>query len=232
MMRLFAYMLCALLVGATAARAQPTDERAIAAKQRYENGMAHFQLEEWDRAISEWEEGFRQKPVPQFLYNIAQANRLSKRYEKALSFYQKYLRMEPKAVNKAEVDRHIASLTRLIGEQQKASSSPPVQPLPTDTGAKSAGVTPRPRPEPVRPAPEPVRPAPVVTPEPAPVAVTPASEPARADLTASPRDKPIHKKGWFWGVVVGGAAIVIGAVVLGVVLGTADNTRVLSPARF
>ena len=69
------------------------DERAVLAKRHYETGMAHYQLEEWDQAVAEWETGFRTKPAPQFLYNIAQAYRLSKRPDKALNFYQKYLRM-------------------------------------------------------------------------------------------------------------------------------------------
>src|SRR3954471_8838053 len=118
MSRVFAYVLGWVLLFAPVARAQqPVDERASLAQRHYENGMGHFQLEEWDKAIDEWKEGFRIKPVSQFLYNIAQAYRLSKRPEPALSFYQKYLRMDPKAANKAEVDRHVASLTRLIDQQ-------------------------------------------------------------------------------------------------------------------
>src|SRR5205823_6642927 len=80
----------------------PADPRAAEAKQRYENGMAHFNLEEWDSAIEEWKAGYRAKPVAQFLYNIAQAYRLNKHYDDALSFYQRYLRADPKAPNRVE----------------------------------------------------------------------------------------------------------------------------------
>ena len=35
----------------------PADPRASEAKQHYENGMAHFNLEEWEAAIEEWKAG-------------------------------------------------------------------------------------------------------------------------------------------------------------------------------
>jgi tetratricopeptide (TPR) repeat protein len=199
------------------ARAQ-TDDRAAQAKQHYETGMAHFQLEEWDKAIEEWEAGFRAKPVPQFLYNIAQAYRLSKRPEKALAFYQKYLHMDPKAPNKAEVDRHIASLTKVVAEQQKTASAPPTEPMP-----KPAETTP------VKPPP-----AVVVTP-PAASTAAPAPEATHADLTASaPQKTPITKKAWFWGVIAGVGVVVVAGVVVGVVLGTSsgDSTKILPVVRF
>ena len=93
--------------------------------------MAHFRLDEYDAAVKEWEAGFRARPSPQFLYNIAQAYRLSKQYDKALSFYKKYLYMQPDAPNRAEVENHIAVLTKLVSDQQAVATSPPVQPLPS-----------------------------------------------------------------------------------------------------
>jgi tetratricopeptide (TPR) repeat protein len=38
----------------------------------------------------------------------------------------------------------------------------------------------------------------------------------RADLVARSKSKPVYRKGWFWGVIVGGAVVVGGAVALGV----------------
>jgi len=214
-----------------------TDERAAQAKQHYETGMAHFQLEEWDKAIEEWEAGFRTKPVPQFLYNIAQAYRLSKRPEKALAFYQKYLRMDPKAPNKAEVDRHIAQLTRIVAENAKTASSPPTGTIEAETG-KPRESTP---PQPVEAPPPTVTPppAPVVTPSPSPAPPPPSAAPApvatHADVTATaPEKKPLTKKGWFWGVIAGVGAVVVAGVVVGVVLGTSGggSTRTLPAVRF
>jgi iron complex outermembrane receptor protein len=210
-----------------------TDDRAVQAKQHYETGMAHFQLEEWDKAIEEWQAGFRIKPVAQFLYNIAQAYRLSKRPEKALSFYQKYLHMDPKAPNRAEVDRHIASLTKLVAEQGKSASQPPTGTIEAETGKGH-----EPAPKPAETSPPPATPPPVaVTPPPATTAPTaqPAPVASHADVTASaPEKKPITKKGWFWGVLAGVGAVVVAGVVVGVVLGTSsgDSTKTLPPVRF
>ncbi len=234
MIRVSASALCLTLLVAPLARAQPsppTDERAAQAQRHYENGMGHFQLEEWDKAIDEWKEGFRVKPVPQFLYNIAQAYRLSKRPDPALSFYQKYLRMDPKAANRAEVDRHIVSLTKLIDQQAKSQSAPPVQPLPADTHATAAPeiVPPPPREPPREPPPPTPAPAPVVTVQPV------QAEPAHVELTAAPVRKPITKKGWFWGVMGGAIAVVAAGVVVGVVLGTSsggDSSKILPAAKF
>jgi tetratricopeptide (TPR) repeat protein len=40
-----------------------------------------------------------------------------------------------------------------------------------------------------------------------------------AEAPVNGDDKPIHRKGWFWAVVVGAAALVAGGVTVGVVLG-------------
>jgi tetratricopeptide (TPR) repeat protein len=123
-----------LALTATAA----AEDRAQIALQHYKDGMAHFQLEEWDAAIGEWEAGFRAEPKAEFLYNIAQAYRLSKRPEKALSFYQKYLRLAPDAANRDEVERHVASLQKIVDEQKSSSIAPPQQPLPPAKPAEPA----------------------------------------------------------------------------------------------
>jgi len=210
------------------------EQRSAQARQLYERGMASFQLEEWDTAIEAWEQAFRIKPLPQILYNIAQAHRLAKRYEKALSFYKKYLNMEPKAANRGEVDRHVVTLTKLIDEQRRASSAPPTAPIRPVPEAKPVVATV----ESSRPSPSPVgatkgEPKPVVAPvEPKPAVVTTAPPPVVVVESKPVDNRPITKKGWFWGVVGGAAAVVVAGVVIGVVVGTSDNTRNLPAVTF
>lgn len=201
----------ALLILIAAPTARADDDDAAKARSLYEKGMAHFQLREYDAAIEKWEAGFRLKPVPEFIYNIAQAYRLSKRPEKAVQFYRTYLRLAPSAPNRAEVDDHIAALTRLIDEQQKSATAPPEDAVP-------------PGGRPATPAP-----APAATLSPAPAATA-----AQLTATPPPRREPITKKKWFWPVVAGGAAVVVAAVVVGVVLGTrsSDSAQSLPPLRF
>ena len=172
--------------------------------------MAHYQLEEWDDAIREWEAGFRIKPAPQFLFNLAQAYRLSKHYDKALSFYRKYLYMEPHADNRPEVERQIHTLEPLAAAQpHEQPSAPPV----------------------VTPAPVAVEP--VVTPSqpatPAPPSIV--NVPATNELTSAP-PPPQKRKAWIWGVVAGAAVVVAAAVVVGVVVGTADSAKTLPMVHF
>jgi len=199
-----ALVLGLLAMTATTARAQD----AATAREAYDKGMAHYHLEEYDAAIEEWERGFRAKPAPEFLYNIAQAYRLSKRPDKALSFYQKYLRLSPEAKNRDEVERHIAALKEIVEKQKSAAEAPPPNALPPpSTPPPPSGAT---------------------------VAPTPTSEapPPRTDLVAQPTEKPVYKKAWFWGVMGGVAAVVAAGVVVGVVYGTRSNVQTLPDARF
>jgi tetratricopeptide (TPR) repeat protein len=201
----------------------PADPRAAEAKQRYENGMAHFNLEEWDSAIDEWKAGYRAKPVAQFLYNIAQAYRLSKHYEDALNFYQRYLRADPKAPNRTEVEGHIAKLTVVVQQEKRAQTAPPTQTL----VVKPKGAEGQPEGQ--------------VAPSPAPqVAVVPSPQPTTTTTTLvqkEPEKQPITKKKWFWPVVGAGIGVVVIAVVVGAAVGASsggggDNTKILPLARF
>ena len=204
-----AALIAALLAPAATALGGEEEDRSAKARVRYETGMAHFNLEEWDQAIAEWEAGYRIKPVPEFLYNIAQAYRKSQRHERALTFYQRYLRLAPKADNRAEVERQIEQLKPLAEEERR--------------NAKVAKPSPPPPPPKVA---EPTATPPSVAPAPS------ASE-ARPELVArAPERRPVYKKPWFWVVTVGAVAVVGAGVALGVVYGTKDNTKVLPPATF
>jgi len=195
--------------GARLAEGAPAVESPDAAQARalYEKGMARFHLEEYDAAIELWEAGFRIRPVPELLYNIAQAHRLAKRPDKALGFYQKFLRLNPKASNRAEVERHITVLEQVVRDNTAAANGQPMttrDPAPTPTPAPAV--------------------APTVTPE-----VVPA---ANQVVAAPPAKKPIYKKAWFWGVVGGSvAAVVIVGVTVGLVLGD-SQPETLPTVRF
>jgi tetratricopeptide (TPR) repeat protein len=119
----------------------------VEAKQLYERGMAHFQLEEFDAAIEKWQAGFRMRPVPEFLYNIGQAYRLSRRPEKAIAAYKGYLRMSPRAANRNEVERQVSLLTRLIEHTEGAATAPP-----TEGAATAPPTEPLAHPEPTAPS--------------------------------------------------------------------------------
>ena len=168
-----------LLFLPAAATAKP-DEKAMSAKQHYEAGLASFNLQEYAKAIEEFEAGYRLRPDPVFLYNLGQAYRLSEKPERAIYFYRAFLRGSPNPPNRKEVDERIASLEKLVAEKRNAVTPP------------YSTLAPQEKPSVVeKPAVE----KPVV------VAITAP--------TTQPRDKPIYRRWWLW-TAVGVAAVGLG----------------------
>jgi tetratricopeptide (TPR) repeat protein len=165
------------------------------AKRLYLSGTKHFDLGEYQGALDDFKEGFRQKDDPVFLYNIAQCYRLLNNNDEAIRFYKTYLRKSPDALNRDEVQRKIASLEEARASQDKARTTPPTDVLQPRDG------------EP--PAPEAVAPATAPTPK---TATTLTVQPA-------PHRKPLYKQWWLWTTV--GAVVIVGvAVTVGVVAGS------------
>ena len=199
----------------TAAQAAPPDAAVVEARKHFEDGTKAFNLGEFDRAIAEYKAAYNAKPDPVFLYNIAQSYRLSNDLSQALFFYRSFLRNQPNTPNRKEIEERIRQLETQISQQKAITTSPPtttVAPgnLPTPTTSTVTPVTPahvEPAPTPAHVEPTPVAPAPI------------AAQPNGVDLTTSQRhsDKPIYKKGWFWGVVVG--VVVVAGVGIGLGVG-------------
>ena len=196
------------------------DESAKVAGEHFRLGMVHFQLDEYAEAIGEWQEGFRVRSSSAFLYNIAKAYRLSKNPEKALSYYKKYLSMEPKAPNRAEVEGQIESLTKVVEAQAAAPKPEPVTPQPVVAQPVVAQSV--------------VAQSAVAQPAVAPAQRAGDTLGAEAALTAHPIErKPITRKGWFWAVVVTSTVVVAGAVATGVYFGTRQSgTSSIGTVRF
>ena len=159
------------------------------------------------------------------------AYRLSKHYEDALNFYQRYLRAEPKAPNRVEVEGHIAKLTIVVNSEKKAQNAPPQ--LAMQVKPKGAEGT---APTETKPG-ETTATTPAASPAPVAVQTPPPTETAATTtVTKEPeRPTPITKKKWFWPVIGVAAAVVVGAVIVGAVVGSSgggDNTKVLPLARF
>jgi tetratricopeptide (TPR) repeat protein len=172
----------------------------VEARHHFEDGSKAYALGEFQRAIAEYRAAYNSKPDPAILYNIAQAYRLSGDMQQALFFYRSYLRQDPKAPNRKEVDKRIHDLDEQVRQHRALSSQPPnetVAPgkiLPTEQEAPESP-----------PPPSTTKPA-EVTP--------PPSTPELTAVTATPQSKPVYKKAWLWAVV--GVAVVGVAVGLGV----------------
>jgi hypothetical protein len=179
----FALVLCLMLsAGAWAAQAadppaaDADDADRARARQLFRDGTTFFDLQQFDKAIAAWQEAYKVKPDPGFLYNIAQAYRLAGDAPNAIFYYKGYLRHLPKAPNRAEVEQKIASLKQLVdADHGKAAPPPP------SAGAPAA-------PSPAAPMP-PSPPAPPAAAGPpfSPVAVAPPA----FDAAARPPGLPI-----------------------------------------
>lgn len=175
-----------LALAPRAARAQDAahakDDTTRHAKELFEQGTTLFNLGQFDKAIEAWQEGYKAKPDPGFLYNIGQAYRLKGDPAKAIFFYRGYLRTSPKAPNRADVETKIAALQKEVQSETKPVGTPP----PVVAAPPPA-------------SPPPAVPPPVVTvppPGPVPVAPPPVSAPPLAGTTpgAAPAPAPMTEE--------------------------------------
>src|SRR5262245_34649976 len=133
--------LVVLAFAAGSARAAEDPQRA---KELFQEGTTFFDLGQFDKAIEAWQEGYKAKPDPGFLFNIAQAYRLAGDAQKAIFFYRGYLRNSPKAPNRAEVEQKIAALQKQAGDPDKGKTPPAPPPRPEASAPSSSGSTPAP----------------------------------------------------------------------------------------
>jgi tetratricopeptide (TPR) repeat protein len=169
-------------------------EREREAKARFERGEALYRRGEYDAARLEFEAGYALKPLPVFLFDIAQSYRRSGQRERAIEYYRRFLEVDASSRFRAQAERYLREL------EQEAEPRPAPAATPT--------VAPAPPPGSVTPVPS----APVAAP--ASVVATPAS-------AAQPA--PRKRRLWIVGVVVGGVVVVGGAVALGVLLGRSNG---------
>ncbi len=127
-------------VGKTARPEQPDDkdpgkERKRRAYALLQEGTARFDLGKFDEAIDLFQKAYEVYPYPEALYNIAQAHRMKKDYERAVFFYKSYLRNHATATNRATVEARITEMERLDAEQKASAKKPPqgtTEPPPPD----------------------------------------------------------------------------------------------------
>jgi tetratricopeptide (TPR) repeat protein len=184
----------AALTSPLAAAAAGTEKEARALFQRAEMS---FNLGKFPEALTDYQAAYEAKPLPGFLFNIAQCYRNMGNYERARFFYRRYLALEPRTSNRRLVEDLIAEMTRLLDKQ---AANAAVAPAPTSTSPADAATTP------ATSDPDPTSRAggPTAVGEPAALLVAaPAAE-------APPRRRPVYKRWWFWAAA---AAVVGGGVV-------------------
>jgi tetratricopeptide (TPR) repeat protein len=176
-----ALLLCGLLTQVAVAAPGPADKTA---RELFQKAEMSFNLGHFTEALDDYQSAYQAKPLPAFLFNIAQCYRNLKNYERAQFFFRRYLALDPHTANRRLVEDLINEMTHLAQRADQPPSAPPtlaaapsaVEPLLLEPRSPAQSLVIQPR-----------------LPEP------------------SPGRAPIYRRWWFWGgiaaVLVAGAAV-------------------------
>jgi tetratricopeptide (TPR) repeat protein len=93
------------------------------AKALFAEANQHYSLGEFDQAMTSYSLAYRLKPLPAFLFNIAQCHRKLGHYKDAIAMYQNYLVGVPDAPNKDVVDSLIKEASERQAEEDKRAAA-------------------------------------------------------------------------------------------------------------
>jgi len=203
--RLLGVLLAFVLLTASATtRAAPLDDEKQA-RALYDRAEKSFDLGKFGDALADYQSAYEAKPLPGFLFNIAQCYRNMGKCERARFFFRRYLALEPHAPNRFRVEELIAEMSKQL-EAQAASPAPAVEPKPVEAPPLVTPLAPAPPAAPPPPPPAAVRaePAPATPTGAVPVVTATAPPPAQRE------PQPLWRRWWFWtgvgAVVAGGVA--------------------------
>jgi tetratricopeptide (TPR) repeat protein len=202
----FGWLALLAMVLASEAYAQPrgaSPQQLNFARELYQRATRHYELGDYDRAIEEYKRAYEISAAPALLFNLGQVYRLKKDPATALRFYTNYLRLQPGAPNRADVEGLIVEMRAAVEKQdnERAAKNQP----------------PPPRPQPPSPPPPPP-PAVIVPPTTTPtVTVTPTvttSHPA-------PQGQRWRAEAWTAGTL---GIVGLGATIAGIAVGVRANS--------
>ncbi|WP_225408681.1 tetratricopeptide repeat protein [Stigmatella hybrida] len=85
-----------LVLPLAASAAAPTEEAKTAARAKFAEGNAFYEQGNFRQALSSFDAAYNLVPLPAFLFNVAQCHRQLGSYERAATFYRRYLALSPK----------------------------------------------------------------------------------------------------------------------------------------
>lgn len=85
-----------------------------------EKGQGLFVAEQYQKAAEIFEAGYELHPYSAFLFNAGVAREKSGRLAEAVALFRKYIEVDPKAPDAAEVEKRIARVERAMKEQTEA----------------------------------------------------------------------------------------------------------------
>lgn len=125
-----------VLAGAVPRAALAEDSATKTARRHFAKGDKLFALGRFDEALTHYESAYEARPLPGFLFNIAQCHRNLGHIDEAIFSYRKYLTEQPDAENREEVEQQIAELEEERDRRAIVEPPPPTRPERPATGKK------------------------------------------------------------------------------------------------
>jgi len=194
-------LLLALLVAPVTVEARkkkPTPEE-VQARKLFDEGQKAYDVGEFDHALDLYSQAYKLTPLPGFLFNIAQCHRQKGNYKDAAFFFGRFIdNSSPKASN-VELARELMEDMKRRNEQAEADAKAAEEAKAAEAAKKAEAAR--------------------LAEEAAKAKLTPTETSALPPPPPPPApEQPLYKKGWFWGVVAGGVAVVGAGVATAVVL--------------
>jgi tetratricopeptide (TPR) repeat protein len=106
------------LASVASVRVAAADDTGMrAAKRHYERGQKLFALQKFDEALDQFQQAFDAKPIPDFLFNIGQCHRNLGDFDAAIFSFKRYLKLDPDAANREQVEELITQLEEKVAAQ-------------------------------------------------------------------------------------------------------------------
>jgi tetratricopeptide (TPR) repeat protein len=148
-------------IPAAAANPNPAlqEARELTSRATVEYDVGHF-----DQALELYTRAYERYPKPALLFDIGQCHRQLGHYERAIFFYQGYLRGQPEAPNRPLVEKFLAdSQQQLDAQRAAAANSPP--PTTAAPSAEQGAISPTQASTDASPSPDATAPADATTPK-------------------------------------------------------------------
>jgi len=94
-----------------------------AAKEHYEKAEVAYKLGRFGEALTEYSLAYEAKHLPALLFNIAQCHKMLGDYEKAVFFYESFLREKPDAPNRVLVESLLAESRDALESARRAAAA-------------------------------------------------------------------------------------------------------------
>jgi tetratricopeptide (TPR) repeat protein len=143
---------CLAIVVASVALARPAsaDTPLQQAKVLTSRATIEFKVGHFESALDLYSKAYELVPTPALLFDVGQCHRMLKNYERAIFFFQEYLREKAGASNRPVVEQLLDDSKRQLQEQRSAEAASKAS-----TEAERHAAEPQPPPPPEVPAPSP-----------------------------------------------------------------------------